>query len=146
MSREPVRFSNAYASTVESYTLAGFTTNAEMAMVLRSHFDDRITERDIARWRKQNGRFERACAMCLHTTNAEMVNIVLQSAREGNVNDAKWWLERRSPAFMPKSKVESQNTVTLDDSLRRRAMSDDEARNRGLIYDPVEDDDQDLPD
>lgn len=132
--QEPLRFSHHMVDTVRAYSLSGLVSNDEIARTLRNRYDPRITALDVARWRRQYHRFEIACSCALDDANAEMTGLVLDAARKGDIPTARWWLERRNPAFMPKSKTEFSGE-NLDDLLRQRAASEVELRERGLIED-----------
>lgn len=136
--RDPARFSYHMIAKVREYGLAGLVTNSEIAGVLRAYFDERITERDVARWRGQHPKFERACILAIDEPNMVVANVLYEAAKDGDLPTARWWSERRNPAFMPKSKLEHSGQVTsLSDTLERRSKADQEedARKRGLIYD-----------
>lgn len=148
MSRRPVQYFNRMPDKVRSYALSGLTSNADIARVLQRHFDERITDKDVVRWRKQYWRFNQACVHSVDEANMEITNVAYEAAAGGDLPMVRWWLERRNPAFMPKSKLDHSGAIgTLDDRLKSRALSNDEARARGLIYDDDDDgaDDDAIP-
>ena len=136
------RFSWHYLQLVREAAIGGLTSNAEIASALQWE-DARITEVEIKRWRKQHPRFESVCSHALQRANSQLANKVYRAAMEGDTQSARWWLERRSPPFMPKSRTEHSGVETLEDALKRRQLSDDELRQAGVLYDPEDGGDDD---
>ncbi|MFA7333799.1 MAG: hypothetical protein WC130_05825 [Kiritimatiellia bacterium] len=90
----------------------------------------------MARWKDTHLRFRVACENAVDEHNAFAVSVIWRAIEEGSTADAWKWLERRAGAFMPKAKLEHSGGVnSLDDVLKRRALSDEDAVSRGLVFD-----------
>ena len=50
-------------------------------------------------WRKQQPAFGIACARAKAQQEAAPTDVVWQAIQAGDIDVARWWLERRSPAF-----------------------------------------------
>ena len=133
--KDALRFSHHMVRCVEGYALSGLTSNGEIARILRANFDERITSADVARWRSQQPRLNKVCSITGDFANMVAASKLFEAIQDGDLTTARWWSERRNPAFMPKSKMDVTNPDTLGERLKRRAMTDDEARGKGLIYD-----------
>lgn len=123
-------FRSSYIAAVERMAIGGYSTNAEIASVLGK------TEQTISRWRRAVPRFNAACEQTLMLANCEVANFTFQRAREDDTM-ARYWNDRRNPAFMPKAKHDHvSNGNTLKALLAEHGhMDEDEARERGLIID-----------
>lgn len=133
------RFSWHMLREVRLYARSGKTSNADVAEVLRYHYDDRISAAHIVRWRKEHPKFDALIRSAAAEDNMIIANAAFDQAADGEPAMVRYWLDRKDPSFMPKSKQElSADTSTLDALLARRAMSDDEARDKGLITDDGE--------
>ena len=111
---------------------AGITSNAQLA----THFG--ATPQAVSYWKTQHPEFRTAVEGGLDEAILLCADVVLDAARQGDVNSARYFLDRRGEAFKPKSKVETSNAESLDERLKRRAMSEEEARAKGIIYDEDE--------
>jgi hypothetical protein len=132
--RAPVRFSHHMVLEVRDCARAGYGTNADIAEQLASIFDERITADDVARWRREYARFNAACAAAVRQSNIIATNVVFEAVKSGDVATAFKWLERRNPAFMPKSRMDVRGGSTLDALLKER-MTEDDLRADGTITD-----------
>jgi hypothetical protein len=123
-------FRSAYIGVVRGLVLSGYTTNAEIASVLRK------TEAQVKKWRQAVPAFNEACEMTLIQANVMTTNYAFKRANEDDASN-RYWNDRRNPAFMPKQKVDhTSNGNTLAALLAEHGRMDmDEARDRGLIID-----------
>jgi hypothetical protein len=126
------RFSYHMLEIVQRAALAGVESNADIALLIEDAFGFPVTATDIARWRRDVWQFDRACRVALMKVTVEIASKAVEMARDGDPQMIRYFLDRRCDAFMPKSKQEHSGTL-LDDVLKRRAMSDDEAVDKGLI-------------
>lgn len=138
LDRKAVRFSHHMVNEVRDLVRAGYGSNAEIAEQLAAVFDDRITATDVARWRREVSRFNIACANALRQSNVALSSKAFELAMAGDVQLIRWWLDRRNPAFMPKSRTDVRGGSSLDGILKER-MNEDDLRDDGTIYDPEDD-------
>lgn len=130
------QFKHSMIRFVRERSLVGFTTDEDIAGALRSTFDLAIMKSDVARWRRQHPAFEHACAYARTEIHTELTTLAVEAARDGDMQMTRWLLERTCPAFMPKSKTELAGHVsTLDETLARRTATEDDLRQRGVLYD-----------
>lgn len=122
------RFLYRYVLTVEKFALAGYTSNDEIARLLR------VRTNDVLAWRKQYPVFDDACELALHEANAVVASFAYERAQEDDAM-ARYWLDRRAPAFKPKQQTDhTSNGHTLAGLLAEHGrMSDEEAAERGLV-------------
>lgn len=135
------RFSHHMVQEVSDCVCAGYGTNGDIAEQLAAIFDPRITSEDVAKWRREVPRFNSACANAVRQSNIIAANVVFDAIKAGDVATAFKWLERRAPAFMPKSKLDVRGGGTLDAMLKER-MTEDDLRKDGTITDDDDDSDE----
>lgn len=126
------RFSWSYLRAVRLAAIGGMLSTAEIAQALR-RTDPRITTAHVTRWRFQHPLFEQACNDALDRANTEIANVVFEAAKGGDVAAARYWLDRRSPAFMPKQKNVNEAGEQLADILSRRAVPPEELVASGVL-------------
>lgn len=127
-------FRHAFIARARNLSAAGITSNGELATFFG------VSAATIGNWRAQFERFDQAVRGGAIELIDEMTDRAVDIARSGDAQMVRYLLDRRAPAFQPKSKLEhSGHLDTLDERLKRRAMSDEEARDRGIIYDEDED-------
>ena len=131
-----VRFSYHYIDRVRRASLAAMTSNADIARILR-RVDTRITVSKVVEWREQYPQFDRVCNDALDEQLEELAGVLYQAGIDGSESAARYLLDRLHPSFMPKQKNETTfKGETLDDLLRRRTISEDELKARGVLVDP----------
>lgn len=131
------KFRYVYIMRVREMAISGVTSNAEIAERLG------VFEKDVRDWRQKIPKFDRECRVAVSEANQVVANFAYRRACEDDTM-ARWWLDRRHPEFMPKQKLDhTSNGNTLKDLLAEHgAMDEEEARERGLIYDG---DDESIP-
>ncbi len=138
------RFSWHYLEAVREAAIGGLEASADIAQALRRK-DHRITTEHVTYWRRQYPEFDRECKDALEAANTAVANVVYEAALGGDLAAAKYWLDRRSAAFMPKQKNVHEVGEQLDDILRRRAKTPEELKDMGVLIDqepaPLEDGD-----
>lgn len=132
-------FRHAFIARARNLSAAGITSSGELAIYFG------VSPGTIGNWRKQFPRFDRAVMGGAIELVDEMTSRAVDIARSGDAAMVRYLLDRRADAFKPKSKLEhSSQLETLDESLRRRAVSEAELYERGILYD-VDDDGNRLP-
>lgn len=139
------RFSYHMIDMVRRAALSAVTSNADIARVLRRR-DPRISVSDVVKWRDQIPKFNHACNDALSEQLEQLANVLFEAGMEGSERAATYMLDRLHPAFMPKSKNETTlSGETIDEMLKRRALTNEELRDQGVIrertHEPLEDDD-----
>lgn len=133
------QFSHHMVQEVRDCVCAGYGTNAEIAEHLAAIWDDRISGEDVSRWRREHPRFNAACGNALRQANIIITSKAFELAAAGSEQMIRHWLDRRVPAFMPKSRTDIRGGGTLDDLLKQR-MTEDDLRDDGTITDGEDDD------
>lgn len=130
-------YSEQYVEFVRGYIIGGKQTNAEIAVAIDAYFRNGATEADVVRWRRDHPRFGRVCALALDERIAKIANTAFDLAEAGDTGLIKYILDRRAPAFMPKSKTEVNSKVEgLAELLASRAArTEEELREVGVIFD-----------
>lgn len=127
-------FRHAFIARARNLSAAGITSNGELATFFG------VSASTVSNWRTQFPRFDQAVRGGAIELIDEMTDRAVDIARSGDAQMIRYLLDRRAPAFQPKSKLEhSGHLDTLEETLKRRAMTEDEARAKGLIYDEDED-------
>jgi transposase-like protein len=122
-------FRHAFIHTARTLAMAGITSNAELA----ARFG--VSTTAVANWRKQFPEFEQAIQGGHVELVEEMTDVVVRSAREGDITSARYLLDRRAPAFKPSSKTELSGRVEGLADLIARRVSDEALRAQGVLYD-----------
>lgn len=127
------QFSWHYLRWVQEAAIGGMESSADIAQALRRR-DHRITTSHVTRWRDAHPEFNRVCEDALSYANEVVANVVYQAATAGDLGAARYWLDRRSKPFMPKTKNTMEHTGEgLDDMLRRRATEEAELAASGVF-------------
>lgn len=134
--KRTVYYSAHMPDFVRQYSIAGLSSNDDVALLLRQRFDERITAQHVAKWRQQEPKFERAVSGALHELQVEAIHTIRDAIEDGDVSAAKWLLERTNERFRPSSKVDMNSKVeTLDERMSKRAISEEELYTNGVLYD-----------
>jgi hypothetical protein len=120
----------AYIRRAERAVVAGYTTDEEIGL----YACEGASANAVRGWRRKYPAFDLAIRRASLDINVEMAHRMIEFSRQGSESATKFWLERRNTVFMPKQEVQHGHTGALADMLRKR-MSDDEAREKGLIID-----------
>lgn len=133
-------FKHGFIKIARTLAAADVKSNEELARFFGVH---PVT---VGRWRDQFPAFDQAIktgdldAMLLCT------DTVLNSVRDGNSGDAKWWMDRRNAAFRPSAKLDvstrSDNIAAVLASRGGKPMTEAELIAEGIIL-PVSEDDPD---
>lgn len=100
------RFSNI--AKVKQYVLAGYTENKDIGRLLG------VSAETISAWRLKYPKFEDAIRLTEAAVTVKAVNLIEESIEHGNVDTAKWWLSKRSPAFKDEKKADiSTGDITV---------------------------------
>lgn len=126
-------YRKGFVGIVRDLALSGISTNAEIGAVLRR------SEAQIRNYRRVYPEFDEACELTLIHANVAVTKYTFKRAQEDDTM-ARYWNDRRNPAFMPKQKLDhTSNGNTLKALLDEHGrMDEEEARERGLIRDADE--------
>lgn len=127
-------FNYAFIIRVRECIFAGYETDADIG----KYACGGASARTVKSWRLKYPEFNRACERALMDVNIELSQKALDMARAGDASMVKFLLERRNSAFKPRHETTVGPTGALAELLKMR-MSDQEARDRGLILDVPED-------
>jgi|SRR5688572_19094730 len=134
------RFSWHYLRYVREGAINGQVSNVAIAELLQAKCDPDITAAHVKRWRDQHPQFNLVCKHALNEANSVIANAAWKAAAEGDTTQQRFWLERRHPDFLPKSKHIIDGSPDTLDALLRRRMTDEEAKAQGIIREPKGDD------
>lgn len=125
-------FRYAFVHAARTLSLAGIVSNAELA----GRFN--VSPTTIADWKQRFPEFAQAIEAGATELAEEMVDIVVRSARDGDIASAKYLLDRRLKQFQPSAKVEHAGRVEgLGDMLARR-VTNEELVAQGILTDDEE--------
>ena len=92
-----------------------------------------ISRSEIAAWRQAHAPFDRVFRNGVMDITVELSGRALEISRDGDPSMTKWLLERRAPAFKPKSQIEHSIGQDTLSALLARRVSDEEAQEAGYL-------------
>jgi hypothetical protein len=125
------RYSPRFIQVARTLSAAGIDSNVQLA----SYFN--VDESTVRSWRNKDPAFNAAIETGCMEMVAECTHRMLTFSREGSETATRYLLDRRADGFKPKQQLDHvSNGNTLKALLAEHgAMSMQEARERGLIYD-----------
>lgn len=137
------RFSHSMVDLIRSYSISGLTNNSDVARILSEHYGMDISAADVARWRREYPRLNAVIVNALDNLIADANSNVADAIRiDKDMTTTRWFLEKRSEPYTPKSKLQLQgNREGLAEVLARRQTEQD-LYAKGVLYDEDGDDDE----
>ena len=132
------KFRYAYIGRVRDAAAGGLTSNSDIGRLCGG-----VSGATVMGWRNKYAKFDAACATALDSLIMECGNRMLQFSREGSESATRYILDRLAPAFKPKQDLNVNADRNTLKELLAEHMSDESAREQGLIidaeYQPIDD-------